>query len=147
MLQTLRTQIRQWFQPDNNLVPYSVVQTLQPLSEHHLGLRAIEVKAVIGSVDRHADFDRQFRPKSAHLDARWLNMKRLFEQGQTLPAIQVIQVGSVFFVRDGNHRVSVARHLGQAYLDAEVTQVEVKIPLDVGKNGRNNAKSGTVLSP
>jgi hypothetical protein len=97
-----------------------------------LGLRTIEVKAILGSVDRHADFDRWFRPKCAHLNARWQSIKRLFEQELPVPTIQVIQVGTIFFVQDGNNRVSVAQHLGKAYLETEVTVVEVKIPLELG---------------
>jgi hypothetical protein len=37
-----------------------------------------------------------------------------------LPPVQLIQVGDAYFVRDGHHRISVAHHLGQASIDAEV---------------------------
>jgi hypothetical protein len=128
MFKVLTKKVSDWLKRENSLLPYSVVQELMPSGERHLGLRAIEVEAVVGSVDRHADFDRDFRPKSEHLNPRWLNI----ESGRTIPPIQVIRVGGVYFVKDGNHRVSVARHRGQAFLEAEVTQVDVRIPIRVG---------------
>jgi hypothetical protein len=38
-----------------------------------------------------------------------------------LPAVELLQVGNAYFVRDGNHRISVARTLGIRCLDAQVT--------------------------
>jgi hypothetical protein len=46
-------------------------------------------------------------------------------KGVTLPPVELIQVGDVYFVRDGHHRISVARAFGQEHVDAEVTVWEV----------------------
>jgi hypothetical protein len=42
-----------------------------------------------------------------------------------LPPVELIQVGEMYFVRDGNYRVSVAYARGQAFIDAYVTEIEV----------------------
>ncbi len=51
----------------------------------------------------------------------------------TLPPIKVYKVGDFYFVRDGNHRVSVARQLGMEFIDAEITELFVKVPLQMEK--------------
>ena len=116
----------------NELLPFDAVKNLRPHGEHYLGMQAIEVDNIIGSVDRYRDFDETFLPKTDHLVDRWVNIKRLKLQGQELPAIQVYKVGDTYFVKDGNHRVSVAQAEGQKYIDAEVIELDVTIPPEPG---------------
>jgi hypothetical protein len=47
-------------------------------------------------------------------------------QGATLPPVDLVQVSDVYFVRDGHHRISVAKALGQVDIDADVTVWEVR---------------------
>ena len=47
----------------------------------------------------------------------------------TLPPVDLYKIGDVYFVRDGNHRVSVARQLGQVDIDAYVTELQVDVPI------------------
>lgn len=112
------------------LLPFAIVKKLEPCGEHYQGVRPIPVRRIIGSVNRHQDFDRWFRPKRQHLEARWTRIQRLWHEGYGFPAIQVYQVNDAYFVKDGNHRVSVARMEGQAFIDAEVIEVEVRRPLE-----------------
>jgi hypothetical protein len=42
------------------------------------------------------------------------------------------EIGGVYFVRDGNHRVSVARLHDVAYIDAEITSLRGTVHLDPG---------------
>jgi hypothetical protein len=112
----------------NELIPYSVVRDLGPRAEHYRGVIPIEVKAIVGSLNRHSDFDQNFRPKREHLSDRWEKMQRLQQKGHAFPAIEVIQVGGIYFVKDGHHRVSIARAAGAAFIDAVVTEVEVNNP-------------------
>jgi ParB-like chromosome segregation protein Spo0J len=46
----------------------------------------------------------------------------LWRRGLTLPPVDLIRVGESYFVRDGHHRVSAARALGQAFIEATVTE-------------------------
>ena len=112
----------------NELLPFDAVKHLNPHGEHYLGMHAIEVDRIIGSVDRYRDFDEGFLPKTEHLVDRWVNVKRLKLEGRELPAIQVYKVGDTYFVKDGNHRVSVAQSEGQKYIDAEVIELDVAVP-------------------
>jgi hypothetical protein len=114
------------------LLPYSAVKLLEPHGQHHLGLQAICVANIVGSVNRHRDFDRNYRPKVNHLEGRWTRIQQLWHEGYVFPAIQVYKVGAAYFVKDGNHRVSVARSEGQTFIDAEVIAVDVLVPLEVG---------------
>ncbi|HEX8227850.1 MAG TPA: hypothetical protein VF826_00900 [Chloroflexia bacterium] len=90
--------------------------------EHYVGLRQVPVRAIVGSVDRHRDFDANFSPRCDHTRQRWLSVARAHLYGTTLPAVQLIKINGVYMVEDGNHRVSVARHFGVEYIDAEVTE-------------------------
>ncbi|MDP9363052.1 MAG: DUF4032 domain-containing protein, partial [Chloroflexota bacterium] len=81
------------------------------------------------SMDRFNDFDREFLPRQRFTAGRWQNVDRAYYQDKTLPPIQLYQVGDVYFDKDGNHRVSVARERGQEFIDAEVIEGHVRAPL------------------
>ena len=51
------------------------------------------------------------------------------QQGKYLPAVVLVQVGDIYFVQDGHHRISVARALGQSEIEARVTIWQVSGPL------------------
>lgn len=116
----------------NELLPFDWVRHLAPDGEHTLGLQTIEVDHIIGSVDRYREFDRHYLPKEKHLDERWVGVRSAQLQGKELPPIQVYKVGELYFVKDGNHRVSVARRQGQKYIDAYVIELNVTVPPDEG---------------
>src|SRR5438045_9127127 len=46
------------------------------------------------------------------------------------PPIDVYKVGDVYFVIDGNHRVSVARQLGAKTIEAYVTELPTSVPFE-----------------
>jgi len=95
----------------------------QPDEEVHL--EEIPLCRVVGSVGRYRDFNRAFLPRG-HVDAqRWMRVHRL----QSRTPIDVFRVGDVYFVRDGNHRVSVARARGQKTIQARVVDIPVRVPL------------------
>ena len=87
------------------------------------------IKQIVGSEDRFRDFDRAFLPRQAHTAGRWKNIDRAFLSDVILPPIQLYKVGNVYFVKDGNHRVSVARERGAEYIDAEVIESHIRAPL------------------
>ncbi len=117
---------------DNDLLPFEAVKHLRPHGERYLGLQVIAVEKIIGSVDRYRDFDEAFFPRSDHLKDRWTNIRRLKLEGRELPPIQVYKVGETYFVKDGNHRVSVGHMEGQKFIDAEVIELDVTVPPEKG---------------
>ena len=93
------------------------------------GVQAVPVARILGSVDRYRDFDGHFLPKHNELEPRWSRINRAWYQEISLPPVLLYQVGDVYFVVDGNHRVSVARAQGQEFIDAEVRQCSCRVPL------------------
>jgi hypothetical protein len=93
------------------------------------GLQTVTIAQILGSEGRSTDFDRDFYPLKDHNRGRWLNIARARQQGKTLPPVVLVQIGDVYFVRDGHHRISVARALGQEAIDARVTSWQVSGPL------------------
>jgi len=77
--------------------------------ESYIGLRSVPVNAIVGSVGRYKDFDREFLPVQRNTKQRWRSIDEAYYLDVTLPPVQLYKVGDVYFVKDGNHRVSVAR--------------------------------------
>lgn len=101
-----------------------VVNALGRRAENYLGTKLIPLDAIVGSVDKVRDFDRRFRPTSARSRQRWERLARASRTGEEIPPIDVYQVGDYYFVRDGHHRVSVARSLGLDVIEARVTAID-----------------------
>ncbi len=116
--------------PPNDLVPYHELRRrLEPDREVDRGRRTVPIAQIVGSTDRFRDFDREFLPRHRHSGERWRSIARAYLQGKELPPVQLYQVGDVYFVKDGHHRVSVARERGQEFIDAEVIEGHVRTPL------------------
>lgn len=110
-----------------------VVDALGRRGERRVGLQLIPLDAIIGSVDKVRDFDRRFRPTSDKSRARWERIARASRVGEEIPPIDVYKLGDYYFVRDGHHRVSVARALRLRLIEAEVTEVQTLLePRDIG---------------
>jgi hypothetical protein len=82
----------------------------------------VPVEKIVGSVGRHEDFDPDFLPAKASLEARWKRIDRAYHRGEELPPVVLRKLGDDYFVEDGNHRVSVARFHGAEWIDAYVTE-------------------------
>ncbi|MCP4164727.1 MAG: hypothetical protein GY759_02400 [Chloroflexi bacterium] len=93
------------------------------------GLRDIPLDAIVGSVGRYTDFTRSFMPLRDSDRHRWASVEVGMTGPTGLPPIEVYQIGDVYFVRDGNHRVSVARQLEMKSIEAYVSEVQTKFPL------------------
>jgi hypothetical protein len=117
----------------NELLPYDQVLKLLPTKgQHYIGMRQVPINAIVGSVGRFQDFDRAFLPKGTSTRNRWESIDRAHLMDVELPAIELYKLGEVYFVKDGNHRVSVARERGQAFIDAVVIEIETPIPITPG---------------
>lgn len=99
---------------------HALKQELSLCGSSYAGIRVVRIDAIIGSEGRTADFDRDFRPMKGSVRERWVSMAIAYLARITLPPVQLIQVGEVYFVRDGHHRISVSRIFGQVAMDAEV---------------------------
>ena len=104
-----------------------VVDALGRRGEHDRGLQLIKLDQIVGSVDKVRDFDRRFRPTSDRSRQRWEALAEKSRLGEYLPPIDVYQLGNLYFVRDGHHRVSVARAQGATDIDAHVVQIDTVV--------------------
>jgi ParB-like chromosome segregation protein Spo0J len=112
------------------MLPFEeVVESLGRVGQHDLGLQVVPLDAIVGSVDRTVDFDRGLRPTSARLRSRWERIAAAQRRGEALPPVSLYKVGDLYFIRDGHHRVSVAKSLGRKDIDAYVTEVTTRLKL------------------
>lgn len=114
----------------NRLLAYDEVRDkLHAGGAVYRGHQAVRVSQIVGSVNRYKDFDRAFLPSQSHTEQRWERVGRAYYEDIDLPPVKLYKIGEVYFVVDGNHRVSVARELGQEFIDAEVQEVRVRVPI------------------
>ncbi|HSL46120.1 MAG TPA: universal stress protein [Anaerolineales bacterium] len=116
----------------NELLSYEeVASKLRLQGRSDKGNQMIPVDAIVGSVGRYTDFTRTFLPRRAEDQQRWANVKAaaLNPVGAGLPPVEVYKVSDVYFVIDGNHRVSIARQEGQETIEAHVIEIRTDIPL------------------
>jgi hypothetical protein len=110
------------------ILPFEeVIEALGRKGERELGLQNVPLESIVGTVDRSREFDRRFHPTSSRVRPRWERIANAQRRGQSMPPISVYRVGELHFVRDGHHRVSVARAQGRGDIDAYVTEVETKV--------------------
>jgi nucleotide-binding universal stress UspA family protein len=117
----------------NQLLSYEeVAEKLKLHARTERGVQHIPLDAIVGSVGRNTDFTRTFLPRRAGDQERWANVKAVFmdmDSGQSLPPIEVYKVGDVYFVVDGNHRVSIARQEKLVTIEARVIEFQTDITL------------------
>ena len=111
-----------------DLLPFDEVRSkLKGRVARPLGLQEIPLNAIVGSVGRYVDFTRSFLPRQDSDEERWARVQLAAKDLGGLPPIQVYKIGDVYFVRDGNHRVSVARQFEQTYIQAYVTEIQTRV--------------------
>jgi hypothetical protein len=102
----------------------AALQTVRVLGQRERGLQTVPVRQIIGSVDRHGDFDLEFRPLRLELKGRWISVQEARYRGNPLPPVELIKLGEGYFVKDGHHRISVARAHGQEFIEAVVVELD-----------------------
>ena len=105
-----------------------VVDALGRVGERDLGMVSTAIDTIVGTVDRRKEFDREFRPTSSRARSRFERIAEASRRGVSMPPIDVYRVGELHFVRDGHHRVAVARAQGRDRLDAHVVEVVTRVP-------------------
>jgi uncharacterized protein (DUF433 family) len=114
----------------NDLLPFDEVREKLPFrGQHYVGLRQVPIDLIIGSSGRYRDFDRAFLPIQSRTRNRWLSIDQAHYEEINLPPVELYKMGDIYFVKDGNHRVSVARERGQEFIDAIVTEIVVPFSL------------------
>src|ERR687895_2019396 len=115
----------------NVILPFEeVVDALGRRGERRLGLSTIPLDSIVGTVDRSREFDRSFRPTSPRVRERWQRINLAQRKGESMPPIDVYRIGELHFVKDGHHRVSVARAFGHRDINAYVTEVLTQVGAD-----------------
>jgi uncharacterized protein (TIGR00730 family) len=122
-------------QPSGLLSFDQVREKLKIREQHYAGLQTIPLDRIVGSVGRYQEFNRAFLPTQDFIRERWKRVYEVAHSQEGFPAIDVYQIGDVYFVRDGHHRVSVLKELGATTIEATVIALDTPIPLpaDVGQ--------------
>lgn len=130
----LVNELQNFLNPDKRrlLSFHDVKEILKPKNEVYVGMRSVPITLVAGSEGRYRDFDNHFLPTSANLRHRWESVDEAHLTDVQLPPIQLYEIGGLYFVRDGNHRVSVAKAQGVEFIDAEVISLKSEIVLKPG---------------
>jgi len=114
----------------NRLLPWEEVsQKLGVRDQIYRGVQSVALAKIVGSVGRYQDFDRAFMPRTKGLAARWRSIAQAHYDDVSLPPVKLYKLGDTFFVLDGNHRVSVAKERRIQFIDAEVIEVETRVPV------------------
>jgi hypothetical protein len=115
----------------HHILPFEeVARALGRIGERRLGQQLIPLDSIVGTVDRSREFDRDFRPTSPRVRERWQRINLAQRKGEAMPPIDVYRIGELHFVKDGHHRVSVARALGHKDINAYVTEVQTQVGAD-----------------
>ena len=102
------------------MLPFDAIRgELRQQNPFYRGLQQIPVDLIVGSVGRYREFTRRFLPLSDSLRERWVGVDSLAST-TGWPPIEAYLVGGVYFVNDGNHRVSVARQIEIPTIEAHV---------------------------
>jgi hypothetical protein len=111
------------------MLPYDeVVAALGPREIIPLGLKTVSLDSIVGSTDRVGGFDRHFRPTTGQPRERFERLAAAARRGEPFPPVDLYRVGALHFVRDGHHRVAVARALDWQVIPAYVTEVRTAVP-------------------
>jgi len=119
----------------NELLPFEKVRAKLPMrGQHYIGLKQVPIQNIVGSFGRYQDFDRAFLPTQKRTKDRWVSINKAHYKQTSLPPVDLFKIGEIFFVKDGNHRVSVAHEQGQEFVDAFVTEINVPVALTTETN-------------
>jgi hypothetical protein len=102
---------------------YERVARLGPAGE-----AMVPISQIVGTLEPAECFDRQFRPTSDHVRARFQRIAAEVRSGRGMDPVELYRCGDSYYVLDGRHRIAVARALGQRSVWAHVTEVRLNKP-------------------
>lgn len=106
---------------------------LRLFDQRYIGIEPVPVANIVGTADRRPEFGPGFLPKDFETRERWRRVEQAFPASD-FPPIVVYKVGEAYFVIDGHHRVAVAKQREIEFIDAEITELESRWPLDPDVN-------------
>ena len=113
------------------LLPFDQIKDKLEISfTRNLGVQEIAIDNIVGSEGRYRSFTRQFLPIQEDLRDRWKKVSQARDSKKDLPPVELYKVCNAYFVKDGHHRVSVARTKGNKYIEAQVYEYECDVPLE-----------------
>ena len=111
------------FKKKENLKSFSEIQKEEnAYNSVNLGIKEVPLDKIVGSVEKYADFDKNFVPKNNVVKQRWINIYIGYTSDSMLPTVILYKIKDNYYVYDGNHRVSVAKFLNFATIEAQVEE-------------------------
>jgi len=93
----------------------------QPLSSTRTSrIVTVPIRQIKGTLGRSADFDLSFNPLRESSRTRWVSVATAMRSGLPLPPVELVKAGDGYYVRDGHHRISVAKSLDQESIEARI---------------------------
>jgi len=115
------------------LLPFDEVKDkLEIWFVRDLGIQNVSIDSIVGSEGRYRSFTRHFLPLEEDLRDRWKKVGQAHYSRQNLPPVELYKVRDAYFVKDGHHRISVARAKGVKNVEARIYEYECDVPLDRG---------------
>ena len=111
------------FKKQENLKSFAEVQKEEnAYNSVNLGIKEIPLGKIVGSVEKYSYFDKNFVPKNNIVKQRWISIYTAYMAETMLPPVILYKIKGDYYVYDGNHRVSVAKFLNFASIEAEVEE-------------------------
>ena len=111
------------FKKKENLKSFAEVQKEEnAYNSVNLGIKEIPLGKIVGSVEKYSYFDKNFVPKNNIVKQRWISIYAAYMAETMLPPVILYKIKDDYYVYDGNHRVSVAKFLNFASIEAEVEE-------------------------
>ena len=111
------------FKKQENLKSFTEIQKEEnAYNSVNLGIKEIRLDKIVGSVEKYSYFDKNFVPKNDIVKQRWINIYVGYMMDSMLPPVILYKIKDDYYVYDGNHRVSVAKFLNFASIEAEVEE-------------------------
>ncbi len=126
----VRDLLRRLAGKDTDLLRYEeVARRLRAVRESRRRLESVPLEKIVGSVGRYRDFTREFLPREGADRERWVRLDAALNTLEHMPPVELYKIGEIYFVKDGNHRVSVARVNGLDTIEAYVTEIDAPVEL------------------
>ena len=111
------------FKKQENLKSFTEIQKEEnAYNSVNLGIKEVPLDKIVGSVEKYSYFDKNFVPKNDIVKQRWINIYVGYMMDSMLPPVILYKIKDDYYVYDGNHRVSVAKFLNFASIEAEVEE-------------------------
>jgi hypothetical protein len=110
---------------NNNLLPLGIYMLCKRFTYmHDVGIKAVEVDRIKGRVGLGSDFDTSFMPRQQHIRNEWTSVDQTRFRNVSLPLINLLKIGDIYFVLDGHHQPAMDTLHNQESVEAHVIEIE-----------------------